>query len=205
MSPYVILMLAVIILTLALSYYLSNRGKANGEKLAALLAKGDFKTFDAYCQDEKFVKQIQPFTLDYLKLNSYLLRSDKKKTEAVFEKLQKANLNRDQRRDVALKGFAYYLGLDDKQNTKYYLEEMEKTLVSEDILNNSRMYYDIIYEKKTDMLDSLLEECEQLEGEERAGNEQLIAIIYKNLGDDKKAREYERRSRKDLGIKGEKK
>lgn len=199
------IMLAVIVLTLAVSYYFSNRGKANGEKLADMLAKGDFESFDRCVEDKSFTRQIAPFTLDYLKLNSYLLRSDKKKSEAAFEKLKTVSLNRSQRQELSLKGFAYYLASGDKKNTKYYLDQMEESLVDEDILKSSRMYYDIVYEKKTDMLEELLEQAKDLEGEERAGNEQLIAIIYKNLGDEKKAREYEKRSRIDLGIEGEKK
>ena len=63
---------------------------------------------------------------------------------------------------------------------------------------NRLMYenvYAIIVEKKTDAMDSLLEEIEAIPESKRYMNETLIAMIYGKIGDKEKEEQYKKMAR----------
>ena len=190
---WVMLLIVILLITVAYSLYRSSLTKKYTNQLGELLVNKDFKTFDSMVNDPKVKKAVYPFNLDYMKLNSYMLRGDRRKIDAGFETFQKVNLNRKQKETIAVEGFTYYMGIRDKEKAKYFLDLMNQSSTNKAILDTSNEYYGIVYEGKTDKLEEMLLETEALPEEEKSFNEYLISVMYRTLGDKKKAEEYEKR------------
>lgn len=190
---WVMLLIVILLITVAYSLYRSSLTKKYTNQLGELLVNKDFKTFDSMVNDPKVKKAVYPFNLDYMKLNSYMLRGDRRKIDAGFETFQKVNLNRKQKETIAVEGFTYYMGIRNKEKAKYFLDLMNQSSTNKAILDTSNEYYGIVYEGKTDKLEEMLLETEALPEEEKSFNEYLISVMYRTLGDKEKAEEYEKR------------
>ena len=195
----IIAMAAIVLVTIIVSFLIMQKRKRTLMNLAEALVRRDFKHFDQMISSDKIRKSLPAFNLDYLNLNRALLEKDTRKIDECFQVFDSVNLNASQKREIALSGFAYYLGRKDKEKCHHYLEMMENSNVSENIKAESREYYEVLFEKKTDGLDRLLAETEKLPEKERGPNEYLISVIYENLNDRKKADEYRKLSAEHAG------
>ncbi|MBR0385108.1 MAG: hypothetical protein IJI05_01005 [Erysipelotrichaceae bacterium] len=190
MNTWTIVLIVLAALSFVYEIAMSWMGKKYVNQLADLLVAGKYDEFEALTEKRAVKASVAPFNLDYIKLNSYLMRNDKEKIVKAFDDFRNKRLNKAQKVEVLSSGFNYFASNNDAERTEYYHDEINKLPENEGLKKQVNLLYDIIYLKKTDMLDELLAETEELEEVLRGSNEYLIAQIYENLGDTKKNKEY---------------
>ena len=146
--------------------------------------------------DRTIVKFVfMPFHLEYVKLNEAMIRGRKEQIERQFKRLLKLKLTEKQKQIVYVNGFNYYLSENDGKKVKQFYR-LVNTLKEEEIIQSTRISYDIFHEKGYTYLDEVLENYKHCADEEKYVNEFLLSVMYKNKGDHEKAAYYEELSKK---------
>ena len=163
-------------------------------KLIALLQDGEFETFYKKTDTVLYRLLISKIDLLFLKLKAYFLEQNKKRILLYLNEIEPLLITNMQKEKVYIDAFNYFISIEDKNNSKKYLNKINE-------LDNPRMkievnrVYNIYIRKSDEDLKNLLEECMELEEENRAVHEYLISIIYKNKNDRKNQQKYEDLSR----------
>lgn len=189
MDRNVILVLIFILLAILFSITVKFVKKHYSTKIVRLLEERKFDEFDQLI--ETFIIKIlfMPFNIDYMKLNSAILRDNKKMILQAFEKFEKHRLNHKQKSLIYMMAFNYYVSVEDQKYAKKYLN-LVIDLKDEQMVKEATRIYDIYIEKGDRYLEEILEETKNLPVEHRGVNEFLISIMYENKKDHKKAKEY---------------
>lgn len=171
--------------------------KLRFKKMVTTLQMQDFDTFFKLA-DAKTSKYLFPrFNLEYLKLNANILRADTKQTDASFDLLMSINMTTNQKDDVYMKAFNYYVSLEDKKKTKELMEVIE-TFKNEELVKEARTIYDIFILKKANYIEIMEDTLEDMDDAQRGITEYLLSVQYANIKDKKKAEEYLQLSREHL-------
>ena len=158
-------------------------------KLARALQTQDFETFDRMV-DSKLMKYLYPqFNLDYIKLNSYVMRGDEKKIDAGIQQLLNYKMSLKQKEDVYMKAFNYYVGAEKPGKAKQALD-LVKTLEHPAMEAEAQRIYDIFIVKKYNYIDEMLEAFETQPDDAKGITAYLLSVQYENKGDKEKANEY---------------
>ncbi|MCF0106602.1 MAG: hypothetical protein HUJ53_07560 [Holdemanella sp.] len=163
-------------------------------KLIALLQDGEFETFYKKTDTVLYRLLISKIDLLFLKLKASFLEQNKKRILLYLNEIEPLLITNMQKEKVYIDAFNYFISIEDKNNSKKYLNKINE-------LDNPRMkievnrVYNIYIRKSDEDLKNLLEECMELEEENRAVHEYLISIIYKNKNDRKNQQKYEDLSR----------
>lgn len=168
-------------------------------QLVELILQGEFEQFDSLANNKLVRYCMKPFNLEFIKLNSFLLRNDEGRSREQFEFLKNKRMNNAQKAEVYKKAFIFYVFDKDGENSKYYLDQINELTGYDDFKAMAGRYYEILIEKKTDMLDELLKETEELADEFKGNNEYLLAEIYGNLGKKKESDKYAELASEHLG------
>ena len=169
------------------------------DRLTTALMKGDYDEFDRLIEKKAVKWTIAPFNQDYLKLSRYSLAGETDKIIECYDTFANRRLTYPQAREVYLSAFDYFLGRGDKQRCQLYRDRINELTSKKDdnlegikeIVNDS---YDIYLDHKTDSLERLLQQIEELPETRRGAKEAMIAKIYDLKGDKKKAEEYSKLS-----------
>ena len=158
-------------------------------QMVLLLNAKKFKEFDRLLES-KLVKLIfDPFNIDYIRLNGYLYKQNKKEIDKAFSSFDHVRLTAKQKDDIDLKAFNYYLSENDiPKIEKYYHNIIHSE--SNKMKKEVKRLYDIYVNKGSKYLDELMAETNTLRGKYKASNELLISAIYANLGNKNKEKEY---------------
>lgn len=161
-------------------------------KLNQMLDLLNAKKYDEFDKlvENKLVKVVfDPFNIDYIKLNSYMLRNDESLIDKGFKRFDKVRLNKRQKDDVEMKAFSYYLSKGNNLKATEYYNRINDSQTNKMKKEVDRLY-SIYIKKESRYLEELLREVEQIDEKYRSADELLIAAIYSNLGDKKKEKEY---------------
>ena len=74
-----------------------------------LLNAKKYDEFDKLVESKLVKVVFDPFNIDYIKLNSYMLRNDESLIDKGFKRFDEVRLNKRQKDDVEMKAFSYYL------------------------------------------------------------------------------------------------
>lgn len=203
MNKYVIICIILAVRLFGYDFYVSWRRRSILGKLAELLMKGEIQEFEAMIERKDVKRLVPPFNLDYMRLNRAMITGDKKKIIEMFDSFKDKRLNEAQKKEIATKGFNYFISENDKKRVTYYRDQIntlsdtaENKALKEEVNN----FYDICIDKKTGKLKELLRKNEELDEQYRSVNEFLISTIYETLGDKEKQEEYRALSRKHMGM-----
>ncbi len=150
------------------------------------------KNFDAFDKviDSRLVRLVfAPFNINYIKLNSFLVRNDKSKINEMFDAFESVHLNHKQRDEIDLKAFNYYLSVNDTSRCKKYLDMINYSKTNK-MKKEANRLYSVYVEKDSKYLTELLEETKTVQDKYKGANELLISVIYGNLGNKQKEEEY---------------
>lgn len=176
--------------------YLKKKRYAN---LIQLLQAGNFDEFMKMV-DGRFTRFLFPgYNLEYLKLNALIIEGNKRKINDQFDKMFKFRLTKKQDEDLSMKGFNYYLGMEDKHRTKELLERILK-FNNERMKEEVQMMYDIFMAKSFSYIETMEEQLSEQNEEQRSITEYLLSVQYENAGNKEKAKEYEELYKKDTEI-----
>lgn len=169
------------------------------KKLIKSLQQGDF---DAYFKrlDTLSCKYFYPpFNREYMRLNGYIMKADKKKIEECFDLILKMRLSKKQNLDVTIKAFYYYLDEDSKKKCKSLLERL-KEIADESITRECQIIYDILLEEKTSYIEEMEEQLknEELQEAQKGMFHYMLALQYSYLKEDDKKNEHLHAASKNL-------
>ena len=164
-------------------------------KMSEALSNDDFVSFDKYANNFFSRFLFSPFELNYMKLNAAFLRDDKKHTDAVIRDFELIDMRENQKEDVYMRIFNYYMAEKNYPKAKFYMEKIDKEIKNPSIKEECKMIYDIYACKSSNHLNKLLEDLKDQPVEQRGYTEMLISDSYQNMGDKKNAKKY-----KDLSL-----
>ena len=203
MNKYLIITIILAVRLFGYDFYLNWKRKSIMNKLADLLMKGEIQEFEAMTERKDVKRLVPPFNLDFMKLNRAMLSGDKKKTIESFDTFKDKKLNDAQKREIATRGFNYFLTEKNDKRVAYYKDQINSLADTKDniaLKEEVNNYYDICIDKKTGKLKELLRKNDELEEKYRSVNEFLIATIYETLGDKEKQEEYMALSRQHMEM-----
>lgn len=162
------------------------------KKLTTLLMNRDFDGFDALVDKKIVTWSINPFNIDYMKLNKALMKNDPKEIDEAFKVFDSRKLNDKQKEAVYYNGFYYYMAQENKPlTTKYVKELLKMEKLPEEAKEDIRVSYDININGSYNLLDDTLKKLKDEKDPQLITKyELMIAKMYANKGDDAKAKEY---------------
>lgn len=145
-----------------------------------------FKTIDTFLCKMYF----PAFNREYMRLNGYVIKGDKKEVDAQFEVLLNMRMNKKQEIDIVMKSFYYFLEDENAKKAKQMLERIRK--FGEDYFNESEVMYNVCIEKSTKYIDEMEEALQDSECKEvnRGMFLYLLGLQYGNENQKKKMKEY---------------
>lgn len=161
-------------------------------ELADLMMTGKFAEFDEKINLRKTRRLIRPFNLDYMKLNCAIMKGDQEAVEKCFDRFDQVRLNTEQKSAVYMRGFYYYLALEDLKKTELYYKKMAENR-EEDCNEEIERLYDTYVLGGIKYLKQTEEALKQASENEKPALEALLVKLYENKGDSKLAEEYEKR------------
>ena len=185
---------AVVIICIAVSVFFSVKKRTTFKRLQQLMTAKQWDEFDRLL-DAKLTSMLYPrYNRDYLRLNSYLLREDHERASEMFDLLLGLNLPKMQRVDLVIKAFNYYVGQEDRKKSKELLHEIKgfEGGQAEAVAHECQLMYDtMILKRHNDIpeLERMLKDA----GDDKVKScrlEYLLALQYKNKGDEAKFQEF---------------
>ena len=157
------------------------------KKLLKHMQQGDFNAYFKLLDSLPCKYFYPPFNREYMRLNGYIMKADKKKIEECFELILSMRMNKKQELDVVIKAFYYYLDEDSKKKCKTLLERMKK-IADESITQECQVIYDILLEEKTSYIDDMEKQLknEELQEAQKGMFHYMLALQYSYLKDEKK-------------------
>ena len=160
------------------------------KKFDEYLGKKDYASFDELI-DSKQVRQFFPvFNINYLKLNESLIKEDMEEIDRAFDSFD-MRMNKVQKEALYKKGFYYYLGIENKEKTDLYYEQLKQLNIKDQ--HTLDMMYDIYIAKGYKYLDEINDKIKNLPQEKQMPFYALLSDMYRNKGDEEKADEYEKK------------
>lgn len=186
------IILFAVVLALIIGYEILRRVLTNkqSDKLMKLFLEGNFKEFDKQIDSKLTRYLIPPFNQDYMKLNSYLARGDEKKIHEMFSRFDKVRLNAAQKELVYTNAFYYYVGLKDENKARKYYNLLMESTSDEDSRKEIDRMFDIYINNGYKYLEDTEKEYRNADEREKMKLQALLAVMYENKGDKKKAQEY---------------
>ena len=184
--------ITLIILTLVVIFGPVAIKNIYSKKLTTLLMNRDFDGFDALVDKKIVTWSINPFNIDYMKLNKALMKNDPKEIDEAFKVFDSRKLNDKQKEAVYYNGFYYYMAQENKPlTTKYVKELLKMEKLPEEAKEDIRVSYDININGSYNLLDDTLKKLKDEKDPQLITKyELMIAKMYANKGDDAKAKEY---------------
>ena len=188
------LWIAVVVICIAVTLFFSIKKRTTFKRLQQLMAAERWDEFDRLL-DGKLTKMLYPrYNRDYLRLNSYLLREDHAHAEELFDLLLGLELPKMQRVDLVIKAFNYYAGRENKAKAKELLTEIKgyEGDRADAVKHECQLMYDTMILKRHNDIAELERMVEEAQGDtlKRGRLEYLLALQYRNKGDEAKFDEY---------------
>lgn len=158
-------------------------------ELTDLMMSGKFDEFDEKINTKKARRLILPFNVDFMKLNSAIMKGDQKAAESCFERFEQVRLNTEQKSAVYIRGFYYYLGLEDLKKAEVYYRKLAENR-KEDCNEEIERLYDTYVLGGIKYLRQTEEAWENASENEKPTLEALLIKLYENKGDSEKAEEF---------------
>lgn len=168
-------------------------------QLITLLENKEYARFDRLIDSKRMKLLFPKLVLLDMKLNASLLRQDKAQSIQWIEEICHLPLTSSQKETYYLKAFNLYVGIEDKKNSKKYLDLIQKGS-NEKMKVETRRVYNIYIDKNDHDLKDLIKELDDMEEDQKGIHEFLISKIYANKKDPVNARKYEQLSKEHLAL-----
>lgn len=163
--------------------------KVVSNRITRYFSMGKYEELLAYLDTFTAKNFMHPFNIEYVRMNAYLALGQDDKAIEVVDKLLAAKLDKRQKPAVVDSAFTLYLDAGRYKDAKKMLAIIEKES-QKDYAESCREMYEIIANKSSRYLDEMLEELPEATGEAKAQLLSLIALQYRNRGQQAKYRMY---------------
>ena len=193
------IVISVMIVMMLLAFIISYYKRKKYLQLVHYLEQQDFIKFDDEIQ-RWFIKFLfSQFNIELLRLKSAILRNDPEMIENCFDTFHHRHLNKKQKETIWITAFNYYISLENYAGAKRYVDLINET-DNDQMKKEVNRIYDIYALKGFRFLEEMLSEVEKMDDTYKGVHEFLIARMYENKGDQKKADEYKKRSEKHMKL-----
>lgn len=167
------------------------------KQLVSLIINKDYDGFDKLIDSIKTKYLLRPFNIDFMKLNVALLKLDIDQIDAMFNYFEEVRLNKTQKEAVSIKGFYYYLSIENYGKVKKYYNYIKQLKNDESSYEFDRIY-DVYVKNGCEYLQETLKELETANELVKPVLEAMISKMYENKNEDKLAQEYADKAKKHL-------
>lgn len=190
----IILPIIGVIIFVVLSFIYRKQKQQIIDKLTGYLVIGDIDSFDKLYNAKKTKTFVNRFNLDLIVLNKYIIENDKGSINKKFKEFDKYRLNNKQKEAVYKKAFYYYVGIEDKDNSKEYFDRIQKLNITD--IDNIERIFDVYINGGNKYLENTLEEINFLPVSKRSALESMISRMYYNVEDYTNAEKYRKLAEK---------
>lgn len=164
------------------------RGNRICNRLSNMLVENKYEDFNKLADSKLAKRYANPFTLNFLKLNSAISQKDDKQVKTMLEYFEKEKPNKMQASAIYNRVFYYHVakGNYDEAKTIY------KKMLDRNIMTDNRIKYvfDTYCESGFEYIDELEELIKTLKEDEKTEYYALLADMYKNKKDLDKSEKY---------------
>lgn len=171
--------------------------KIRFKNFMTMLQTQNYEAFDKLIQKGSSKYLFPRYNLEYLKLNSYILRGDDKKIDECFDSILNIGMSKKQKQDIYMKAFNYYVGMENATKTKKIIAVIED-FDNEQMKKEARTVYDIFILKRGTYIPEMEALLAEQDDAAKGITEYLLSVQYGNLNNKKKANEYLELSKKHL-------
>jgi len=186
-TPLTIALLVLAVIMVAAPQFI--RGTTS-PRIQSMFAQHKFKELLAYL-DTPLVRIGYPkWNRTFMKLNAYLIEGDTANASLMFSELLSVHSSREQRKELILKAFDFYIGLERYEEAGALLPEITE-IVDEVTAKDRQATYDVLAKGSCDHIDEMEQDMEIASPMHKAHLAFLLKTQYENLGNAEKAAEYE--------------
>lgn len=190
----IILPIIGVVLFIVLSFLYRKQKQQIIDKLTGYLVIGDIDNFDSLYNSKKTKIFVNRFNLDLVVLNKYIIENNKGLINKKLKEFDKYRLNNKQKEALYKKAFYYYVGIEDKDNSKEYFERIEKLKITD--IDNIERIFDVYINDGNKYLEKTLEEVNFLPISKKSALESMISRMYYNVEDYTNAEKYRKLAEK---------
>lgn len=179
-----------VIISIVMMFLFTYGKRVQMDRLAILLECEEFEQFDKVADSILCKLLVKHYDLETAKLNSYILRKDKEKTNIQFDFLLKVSQSKQKHINLCVKAFEYYVYESNPAKAKALLRELEK-IAEDEIVDFCKMEYEIVIEQSVEYIERLQSDSQIHTGQRKAIDLYLLKRSYENEGNFKKSKEIE--------------
>lgn len=184
----------VFVVIFVLEIYLKARIR---KTLTTSLINDDLAAFDSI-RNNRFTMLLLPKNdLFYYDLQKAVALKDDQLIDKTIRRLESLKLTDSQKKTIYSTAFYHYLSLEDAVHIEPYYQKLSE-LKGGDGITEEDVLYDVYAKKGHKYLDYVLDLYEKAAIDKKASLELLLARIYENLADKKKADEYFKKAKQRL-------
>lgn len=184
-----ILVAAVLIMAFASAIIPKIMRNRYQNKFLELFKQGEFDQLDELLNKSIVKYLFMPFNLEYIRLNIALIKEDSVAIDKQIDLLTSMKMTEKQKEDVYLKALNYYVTMGNNDRAKK-MYECAMTLKDKNLTKSADMTYDIFVNKGYKYLDELEKNLDNCSKDYKVFNCYLVALMYENKNDKKKAEYY---------------
>lgn len=186
-TPLTIALLVLAIIMVAAPQFI--RGTTSPH-IQTMFAQHKFEELLAYL-DTPLVRIGYPkWNRTFMKLNAYLIKGDTENASLVLSELLSVHSSREQRKELILKAFDFYIGMERYDEAGALLPEINE-IVDEVTAKDRQVTYDVLAKGDCSYVEEMKQDMEVAPPMRKAHLAFLLKTQYENLGNAEKATEYE--------------
>lgn len=187
----------VLVAAFAALIYVEVQKRSTFAKLEHYMAERDFDNYLAVL-DRPVTNILYPeYNRLFLRLNAYLGMGDNENTARVLDKMMTLRMSKEQKLALAIKGFSFFVDVEDKPKAERMLAILEED-GGEEVARASRQTFDIFLCGSSAYVDEMERELKDASKMDQARLYYLLSLQYENRGDSEKSKEYAGRAEKAL-------
>lgn len=165
--------------------------------LTSCLINDDLSAFDNLRNNRLTMLLVAKNDLFYFDLQKAIAQKDDEKIEKAIKRLESLKLTNSQKKTIYSTAFYHYLSLEDAIHIEPYYQKLLSLKNNDEIIEED-VLYDVYAKKGNKYLDYVQELYDKAPADKKASLELLLAKIYENLADRKKADEYFKKAKQRL-------
>lgn len=181
MDRPIIWILIVIAVFVVLIFFMTGLKKRTFEKVYGLLIHKRYSEFFNEVDSRAMVSLFPDWMRENLKLTAYMEMEDTKHVTETFNRLMKMKLGNGQKTELLVRGFQYYLQIQDRKKCKRIKEEMEQ-IVEDKTMQKYCRHYEIVFEHSKKYIGELEKEVKEHRNLMKGYLEYLLAKSYQSAG-----------------------
>jgi|GEM_PF-5734707 len=189
-STWIAAIVVITIISVLSAFYVKQEQEKISDQLTKMLLNKQYAEFDKMVESSKVKRYIEPFNLDFLKLNAAMMLDNAQQVHHQFDYILSKSLTEKQLYSVCIRTMDWCIANDDKKYCGKCLNQINRLKGYEKTKELTAVIYRVVIEQKSTDLNDLLNKADQLPNQQRVIYEYLISMIYEQLGNKEASKKY---------------